>query len=292
MTDATKGIAAMVSASVIWGLVPLYYKLLTHVPAIEILAHRTIWSLVIFAVVLMVQRRVGHIFQALKTWRSFATLAAAALLISINWFVFIWSVSAGLVTEASLGYFLFPLVAVVLGRLVLGERLVRGQWIGVCLAASAVVLLTIGLGVAPWIALAISATFGLYGLIKKGLDVGPVVSVTCEVLVLSPIALWVLFITPGATSNFGFDFQDSVLLIFSGVLTALPLMLFSYASRRVRLSTVGLVQYLNPTLQFMCATVIFAEPLSMWHAIAFPLIWVALAIYSWSGFRQEKARAI
>lgn len=285
-----RGVAAMVVACVIWGLSPLYYKLLSHIPPIEILAHRTLWSFGFFALLLVVQGRFGQLRAALGTARSAVTVSLAALLISLNWFVFILSIQIGRATEASLGYYLFPLVAVGIGGFVFGERLSRMQVLAVALACAAVALLTWGLGVAPWIALILSLSFGLYGLIKKRLEVGPVVSVTAEVLMLCPIALIVLVPSHLAGQGaFGASVQDSALLAFSGVLTATPLILFSYATKRVRMATVGLVQYLNPTLQFLCAVVIFAEPFGPWHAVAFTLIWIALAIYTAASLRQDRA---
>jgi chloramphenicol-sensitive protein RarD len=290
MSEARQGILAMVVACLTWGLVPLFYKQLEHIPPIEILAHRTLWSAVIFVGVLLFQGRFKLLGEALLSRRTVVVIAAAAFLISFNWYFFIWSVANDKATEASLGYFLFPLVAVLLGRVVFREQLQRLQWISIGIALFAVVLLTAGLGVAPWIALALSTTFGLYGLIKKGLSIGPVVSVTAEVIVLVPIASVILWFAHGdGQGAFGADMQDSLLLVLSGALTATPLILFSFATKRVALSTVGLVQYLNPTLQFFCAVVIFGEPFGVWHGIAFPLIWIALALYSIAALRQEKA---
>ncbi|MCM2561235.1 EamA family transporter RarD [Lutimaribacter sp. EGI FJ00015] len=290
-SEAGRGILAMVVACTVWGVAPLYYKLLAHIPPIEVLAHRTIWSVLFFALVLLVQGRLGQLRAALGDWRKIAVVMAAALLISTNWFVFITSVQIGRVTEASLGYYLFPLVAVALGRLVFGERLTVAQQLPVALAIFAVALLTWGLGVTPWIALILSGTFGLYGVVKKRLDVGPVVSVTAEVALLAPIALAVLgwFHTQAPDPAFGGDMVDAALLMFSGVLTGAPLILFSYAARRVRLGTIGLVQYLNPTLQFLVAVLIFNEPFNRWHGIAFGLIWAALAIYTVATWRQDRA---
>jgi chloramphenicol-sensitive protein RarD len=290
-SEAGRGIAAMVVACTVWGLSPLYYKLLTHIPPIEVLAHRTLWSVLFFALVLALQGRLGQLRAALGNWRAAAIVGAAALMISTNWFVFITSVQIGKVTEASLGYYLFPLVAVALGRVVFGERLSRAQTLAVALAVLAVTLLTWGLGVAPWIALILSGGFGLYGVVKKQLDVGPVVSVTAEVLMLVPIAVAVLvwFHTQMPPRAFGHDAMDSGLLMLSGVMTGAPLILFSYAAKRVRLGTIGLVQYLNPTLQFLVAVLIFDELFSQWHGIAFGLIWVALVIYSVATLRQDRA---
>lgn len=281
MTEAGKGVAAMVVACTVWGLSGLYYKLLAHVPPIEILAHRTLWSLVFFAALLALQGRLGQLRLALGTPRAAGIVLFAALMISLNWFVFILSIQIGKATEASLGYFLFPLVAVGLGRLAFGERLSRLQAMAVAIAALAVALLTFGLGVAPWIALFLSCSFGLYGLVKKRLAVGPVVSVTAEVLLLSPLAIAVLaYSHHDGGGAFAANAIDTALLVFAGLLTAIPLMLFSYASKRVRMGTVGLVQYINPTLQFIVAIAIFMEPVSGWHLVAFTLIWTALALYS------------
>ena len=295
MGEAAKGVAAMVAACTVWGLSPLYYALLKHVPPLEVLAHRTLWSVVVFGLVLAVQGRLGLVRVLLKG-RGFAVVLFAALMISGNWFLFIFSVQSGRVTEASLGYYLFPLVAVALGRIALGERLGAARGMAVALAALAVAGLTWGLGVAPWIALLIALSFGLYGLVKKRLPAGPVVSVTAEVAVLAPLAaLWLLALHVGLASEggrpgawFGVDAATSALLAFSGVLTAGPLILFSYASRRVTMATLGLTQYLNPTLQFLCAVAVFGEPFGPWHAAAFGLIWLALALYSGASWRQEK----
>ena len=296
MRESAKGVMAMAAACTVWGLSPIYYKLLAEVPPLEVLSHRTLWSALLFALVLAAQGRLGLVPAALRG-RGLAVVALAAVLISANWFLFIFSVQIGHTVEASLGYYIFPLVAVVIGMVVFGERLSRGQGLAVALAAVAVAVLTAGLGVAPWIALALATTFGLYGLIKKRLAAGPVVSVTAEVLVLTPLALiwliglhsgaWVEFARPGAW--FGQSLGTSVMLAFSGVITAGPLILFSYAARRVSMATLGLVQYLNPSLQFVCATLIFAEPFTRWHGIAFSLIWAALTLYSWESLRQDRA---
>lgn len=290
MTDSARGIWAMVWACLIWGLSPLYYKLLAHIAPIEVLAHRTLWSFGFFALVLLGQNRLGQLWAAMASPRALVVLGVAALMISTNWFVFILSIQIGHATEASLGYYLFPLVAVALGRVVFKERLDMGQKTAVVLAMLAVVVLSLGLGVAPWVALILSSSFGLYGLIKKRLNTGPVVSVTAEVLLLCPIAMGVLYWRHSSGAGvFGAHLFDSALLAFSGILTATPLILFSYATKRVRLGTIGLVQYLNPSLQFFCAVVVFGEAFGPWHATAFALIWAALLIYTIAALRQERA---
>lgn len=289
MREQTKGVIAMVATCSVWGLSGIYYKLLEHIQPIEILAHRTLWSCAFFAFVLLLQGRISVLPQALGTRRSFFSIALAALMISTNWFVFITSIHTGRAMEASLGYYIFPLVAVLLGAIAFRERLGRAQLFAVALALCAVVTLTAGLGVPPWIALVLATSFGLYGLVKKGLSVGPVASVTAEVLLLSPIALTVLwYFHTGDGGAFGRNWQDSLLLMFSGILTGTPLIMFSYATKRITLATVGLVQYLNPSLQFLVATLIFQEMFSFWHAIAFAMIWTALAIYTTASLHQDR----
>lgn len=289
MRDSAKGVGALIAACTVWGLSPLYYHLLAHVPPLEVLCYRTLWSLIFFAGVLAVQGRLGRVAKALRDRRTALTIIVSAVMISANWFGFIYTISLGNGLQASLGYYMFPLVAVVLGWLIFGEKMTRGQVAAVVLAASAVLVLTLGLGVPPWIALGLAATFGAYGVLKKGLDLGPVVSVTAEVAVLAPLALVWLTFQGTEIGAHALNWSDMILLAVSGPLTGLPLILFSAAARRVRLSTVGLVQYLNPTLQFGCAVLFFGNPVTRWHAIAFPMIWAALALYSLSSLRQDRA---
>ena len=283
---ARKGVLAMIGCCVIWGLSPLYYRLLGHIAPADVLAHRTIWSSVFFFGVLALQGRLRLLGAALSDRRQIGWIVLAALMISVNWFLFIYAIQIDHVTETSLGYYIFPLVSVIFGYVLFGEGLSRLQWLAVALAALAVVVLTIGLGAAPWISLVLATTFGTYGVLKKRVSTGPVVSVTAEVLVLAPLAtIWLV-----AFASIGLpDAGTMALLIFSGPLTAGPLILFSYAAKRIRLATVGLLQYLNPSLQFLLAAAIIGEPMGLPHAIAFPLIWTALAIYSWVALAQDRA---
>jgi chloramphenicol-sensitive protein RarD len=205
-------------------------------------------------------------------------------MISVNWFLFIFAVGVGRTVEASLGYYIFPLVAVAIGAIVLRERLGSGQRIAVAMAAAAVLILTAGLGAAPWISLVLATTFGIYGLLKRWVAAGPVVSVTAEVLLFLPLAAGFLFWL-GTTRGLDYTASDMVLFVLAGPMTAVPLMLFSYAAKRAAMATVGLIQYLNPTLQFLCAVLILDEVVTVWHMIAFPVIWAALAVYSWATLR-------
>lgn len=288
MRESTKGVAMMVVACCIWGLSPLFYAQVRHVPPLEVLSYRGLWSLAFFAVILLVQRRLGAVAEALRSPGNLMIIAVAAVMISANWFGFIYAISTGKGLEASLGYYIFPLFAVVLGRFAFAESLSRAQALAVGLAAIAVLILATGLGVPPWIALGLAGTFAAYGMIKKQLDVGPVVSVTAEVLLLAPLAiLWIA--TQGTGVGGTNAWHTHLLLALSGPLTATPLILFSYAAKRARLSTIGLVQYVNPTLQFSCAVFVFSEPFTKWHAIAFPIIWSALVVYSIATLRQDRA---
>lgn len=281
------GIAAMIAACVIWGLSPLFYGLLDHIPPGDILAHRTLWSVVFFWSVLAFQRRTGEVPRTLSQVDTFGRIVLAAVMISINWLLFIYSIQIERVTESSLGYYIFPLVSVMFGRLFFGERLTVFQWLAVALAVCAVTLLSIGQGGLPWISLVLAFSFGTYGVIKKGMAAGPVVSVTCEVLVLLPLALaWLAFVADTASLTRA----DIAILVLTGPITALPLFLFSYAAKRVWLSTVGILQYLNPTLQFLLAATILGESFGWAHWVAFPLIWIALAMYSMAVYAEDRAK--
>ena len=300
MSESLKGVLAMVAACVIWGLSPLFYKLLEHVPPLEILAHRTLWSFLIFGALLLLQGRLGALLRALRSWRVLLLVGLAAGMISLNWFFFILSIQVGRTVEASLGYYIFPLVAVILGRLFFGEALDRVQWLAVALTALAVSVLTAGLGAAPWIALLLGFSFGLYGVVKKALEMGPIMSVTGEVLLLLPLALLWLWgvnmqgwvgVTGRPGGHFGESWGDSLLLAFSGAMTAGPLILFSHAARRLNYASVGLIQYLNPSLQFAVAVLVFREFFSLWHGIAFALIWLALGLYSARALALERSRS-
>ena len=290
MTASTKGILAMIGSCIIWGLSSLIYKQLPNVPAIEILAHRTLWSFVFFVILLGVQGRLYEVRGSFSDRRSTCLTVLAALMILANWFLFIWSIETERAIQASLGYYIYPLVSVVLGWLFFGERLGCLQWTAITLVAVAVSALTYGLGGAPWVSLTLAGTFAIYGLLKKQLSVGPVVSVTSEVTLVVPFAVIFMLLTwHNGEATFGQDLVTTGLLIFAGPLTAVPLILFSFAARRVSMATIGLVGYLNPTLQFLCAVVVFAEPFTSWHVMAFAMIWSALSLYSIAVWSQEKA---
>ncbi|MEB8388474.1 EamA family transporter RarD [Rhodobacteraceae bacterium KMM 6894] len=286
-TTPLAGVILMAGSCTVWGLSGLFYHQIQNIPALEIFAHRTIWSVVLFIIILSVQRRLNVIPQTLRQPRLAALIALASLMISVNWVMFIWAIQERHALEASLGYYIFPMIAVLFGAVIYGERPSRGQLGAIALAGAAIVVLTVGLGVAPWIALLLAVTFGIYGAIKKSISIGPVASVTIEVVMILPFALLLLWYL--GWGSFGRNLHDTVFLILSGGMTAIPLLMMSAATRRVSLTTIGLVQYLNPSLQFLVATLVLAEPFTTAHGIAFPLIWAALVIYTIASWRQDRA---
>ena len=281
MTEPRKGAVAMVLASIIWGLSAIYYKQLSGIPPVEVLCHRTLWSVIVFIFILRLQDRLQDLKLVFHNKKLILGLFWAAAMISINWFFFIWSVHNDRATEASFGYYIFPLVAVLFGLIFFKEQLSLMKWCSVFLAIFAVTTLAISQNILPFVALVLSVTFGIYGALKKQINLGPVLSVTTEVILLLPLAItFLLYWHSSGFGSFGKDIETTSLLIFSGPMTAVPLMLFSYAARRVQMTSLGIIQYLNPSLQFLVAVFIFAEPFGVSQGIAFGLIWLALFIYT------------
>lgn len=288
-----KGVLAIVAGCTVWGFAPLYYHGLAHVPALEMMAHRTVWTALSFSLLLAAQGRLGEVW-ALVRGPEKARVALASLLIGFNWLLFIWAIGQARAVEASIAYYIFPLIAAVIGTVVFRERPGRAQVVAVGLAALAVAVLTLGLGVAPWIALTLAVSFAAYAAVKKGMAAGAVVSVTVEVLLMTPVALALLvWAESGAWgADHGWFLRDGLhmaLLPLSGLISGGPLILFSWGAQRVRLVTSGLVQYLNPTLQFLSAALIMGEPVTLWHGLALAMIWVALAIYSGAAWASDRA---
>ncbi len=285
------GLAAAAGAFAIWGLFPLYLRALQVVPALQIVAHRVAWACV-FVLAWMALRGELAGLRAVLTRRGLLwRLAAAAVLISINWLAYVWGVSSGRVVETSLGYFINPLVNVLLGVAVLSERLNRAQWASVGLAAAGVIYLTVAAGHLPWIALTLAFSFGLYGLIRKTAQVDALPGLAIETALLAPLAagylLWCALRGDGALGSQG-GLVDA-LLVGSGVVTALPLFLFAFGARRLPYSMVGVLQYIGPSLQLACALLVFGEPFGHDRAVGFALIWSALLVYAGDGLLRARA---
>lgn len=275
------GLLLGVIGYLIWGLFPLYFVLLDQVPPIEVVAHRVIWSL-IFVIVILVIGRQWRAFTSAFTLRNITILGSAALFLSVNWLVYVYAVSSNQVVQASLGYFVNPLISVAMGVVILKERLRRAQWIAVGIAVIAVLVLTIAQGALPWIALTLGLSFGTYGLLKKYANIPSIQSLGIETAVLFPIALGVLMIAVARNEeSFVLDGPSiTVLLILLGPVTALPLLAFGGAAIRIPLSTLGLLQYITPIGQFLLGILVFQESMSAGRWAGFVLVWLSLVIFS------------
>ena len=274
-----------------WGLFPLYFRIVTSVAPTEILAHRVVWCLLFLLAALTLRRQWAWLPQVLRRPKVLAAFGASALLIGANWLAYIWAVSHGHVLEASLGYFITPLVNVLLGVTLLHERLRRAQWLALAAATAGVLWLTLQAGRPPWIALSIAITFGGYGLLRKIAVLGAIEGLTLETLLLAPIALAVLGLAAhsGSASFPAPDALTNVWLIALGPITAVPLLLFAAGARRLSMATLGIVQYLGPSIQFVIGVWVFGEAFSGARLVGFALIWLALVIYSLDGWRVTRA---
>lgn len=287
--DSLAGFLYALSAYLLWGFLPLYMKALAHVPPTEVIAHRVLWSLPIAAVVLLAQGRTADLKRALRTPSMLGMAAVAALLISVNWGFYIWAIGAGHALDAALGYYINPLFSILLGALLLKERLTPLQKAAVGLAAIAVIVLTIGVGRLPVVALVLTLSWGFYAYLKKKLPIGPNQGFTLEVLLLTPFALaYVIYLQATDTSHFLQGTPTDTWLLFGcGLVTAVPLMLYANGAKLLRLSTIGIMQYIAPTMIFLTAVFVFGEPFGIPRMIAFPMIWGALALYSLSMFQNR-----
>jgi chloramphenicol-sensitive protein RarD len=288
--ETVAGVLYAGAAFLIWGLSPVYWKALQRVPALEIVTHRVVWSFVFLMGLTLVQRRWGEFRDALKTPRTLMILALTTLLVSCNWLLYIWAVNAGYMLQASLGYYINPLVNVLLGLLFLKERLRRPQAVAVLLACAAVLFRTVSHGEPPWIALTLGFTFGFYGLIRKVAPVGSLVGLTVETLLLTaPGVAYLLFLeSQAAGALFHGSRSLDALLVGTGVFTAVPLLCFNLGARRINLSTVGLMQYIAPSGMFLLAVLVYGEPFTAAQGWTFVMIWTALAIYSVDSVRAYR----
>jgi len=289
--DSRAPLLAGLGAYGLWGLVPLYFKLVAAAGAGEIIVHRVIWSVLFLILVLLVRHRGRFRAQLAIRPRVALALLLSGALVAFNWLIFVYAVNTDRVLSTSLGYFINPLVSVLLGTLVLRERMVGLQWLAVALAAAGTLWLTIRIGQPPWLALALAVSFGLYGLVRKLTDVGPMVGLFWETVMMSPVALaWLWLIADPDTLVFGTTgARLDLLLIGTGMVTVIPLVLFATAARGLPLITVGLMQYMAPSISFCLAVFLFREPFGLDHAVAFGAIWTALALYTLVIWQQRRS---
>ncbi len=284
-----KGIWFAIAVYVIWGVFPLYWKMLSSVPVVQIVANRMVWALVFLILAILVRREGRNLLQVIRSRRTLLIYAAAGALLAVNWLVYIWGINAGYVVEASLGYFVNPLVSVLMGVIVFGEKLPPTKWIPIALAAVGVLYLAISYGSLPWISLALAFTFAFYGLVKKLAPLGTLHGLTLEMaLLFLPAAAYLLFVNGQGSGAFGHaSLWVNLLLVFSGIVTAVPLLLFASAAHRIPLSMIGVLQYISPTLQFFLGVFIFNEPFNHQRLIGFCIIWLALLLFSLGGIYER-----
>ena len=288
-----KGILFAIGAYVLWGLFPLYWKQLQAIPAKEIVAHRIVWSFVFLGIIISSKRRILEILKTIRKPRIIAIYTCSALLIFANWLTYIWAVNSGYIVDASLGYFINPLVSVVLGIIFFRERLRIGQWIAILLACAGVGYLTFKYGALPWIGLVLAFSFGTYGLIKKLAPLEALEGQTIEMAFLSILALpFLLYLEKHHVGSFiHAGLTPTILLILGGAVTAIPLLMFSAAARQIPLSMIGILQYLAPSLQFSIGVWVYGEGFPPYKLVGYSLIWSALLVYTVEGLRhQQKSR--
>lgn len=285
--DSPKGLALAIAAYLMWGFLPLYMKALAAVPVLEVLAHRVVWSVPVAGAILVWLGRTADLRTALRSPRMIGMAALTAGLISVNWAIYVWSIQSGQALEAALGYYINPLFSIFLGAVLLGERMTRAQVAAIALAAAAVAVLTWEAGRVPLVALGLTISWGFYAYLKKRLPLGPNQGFMLEVLILSPLAVGFLLWT-GSQGRlvFGADMGLTGLLLLAGVVTAVPLMVYANGAKLLRLSTIGILQYIAPTMIFLTAVFVFGEDFGTARAVAFPMIWAALVIYTGSMLRR------
>ena len=283
------GVAYALAAFGIWSIGPLFFIMLSHVSPFEVIIHRVFWSVLFGFAVVLYTSRTSDMARVFKTPELMFKLMLTGLIVSGNWVLFVWAVAVGLTLEASLGYFINPLLNVIIGFVLLGERLTTAQTISVLLAAVGVVVQTIGAGVFPWVAIALAVQFAVYGYIRKTINVGPVQGFVVETTLVLPLSIvYAVWLAMQGTMHFAGTSSDTILLILCGPVTAIPLMLFASGAKRLRYSTIGILQYIAPTGMFFIAVYIFNEPVGFWKLVSFAFIWTALTIYSIDAIRQDR----
>lgn len=284
-----RGILLALAAYTMWGVAPIYFKAVNTIPAQEILMHRILWSFFFLAAILFFGRNLYHVRHVLKEPKRLAALSLTALIIAANWLIFIWAVVSEKMLDASLGYYINPLINVVLGMVFLGERFRRLQWVAVALAFAGVAIQLITFGSLPWVALVLASSFGAYGLLRKKINIDAATGLFVETTVLMPVALFYLLViadspTSDMTAN---SATTNLLLMAAGIVTTLPLLCFTGAATKLRLSTLGFFQYIGPSLMFVLAVWLYGEPFSQDKAITFAFIWTALTIFTYDAYKNR-----
>lgn len=276
-----KGILNGIAAYALWGFFPIYWKLLHPVPALQVIGHRIGWSFILLLAFILITRQWQQFRAAALTSKTVGIYSIAAVLLSVNWLIYVWGVNSGFIVETSLGYFINPLLSVLLGVIFLRERLRPAQWVPIAIATAGVIYLTATYGRLPWIALSLAFSFGFYGFVKKLAPLGSLYGLTLETAIVFPIAL--IYLLAVEFNGTGFFFHESlltnILLIGAGLVTTVPLLMFASAARQIPLSVIGLLQYIAPTIQFLIGIFVYKEPFDQAHLIGFGIVWIALVIF-------------
>ncbi len=289
-----RGIIYAFAAYAWWGFFPLYWKLLQKVPALQLIGHRIIWSFISLLVVILILKQWKSFRESIFVFKTFRIYLLAAVLIGVNWFLYVWAVNAGYIVETSLGYFINPLISVMLGVLFFKEKLKLWQWIPIALAGAGVLYMTISIGELPWIALILAFSFGFYGMIKKIAPLSSLQGLTLETVILLIPALAYLIHSENSGSGafLHFGLVTDFLIVLAGIITTIPLLLFASAAKRIPLSYIGILQYIAPTIQFLLGIFIFKESFSVNQFIGFLAVWIALIIFGLNSFKSYRAKSI
>lgn len=287
------GIFYTAGAYILWGVLPIYWKMIQEIPAFEILAHRIVWSFLFMGIVIMIARKQKEFMrecrQIIKNKKQLIGITLASITISINWVTYILAVNTNHVVEASLGYYINPLVSILLGMIVLKEKFSKAQWLAFLLAALGVIYMTVNFGSVPWLALLLAFSFGSYGLLKKLVPLNAMFGLTIETLIVTPVALVFLFQQQtGQWSTIDFWSWTTAIVFGAGIVTAIPLLLFSAGAKRIPLSMVGFLQYFAPTIMLIIGIFLYDEPFTDVHAVSFTLIWAGLAVYTVTRMKRLK----
>ena len=283
------GFLYALSAYGLWGFLPFYFKAAEHIPPVEMVAHRIIWAVPCALLVIGLQRRLAELWSLFSNWKTVAMMALTASLISVNWGIYVWAISVNITSETALGYYINPLISVLLAYFLLNERLSKLQALAVGIALAAVLMRTIAGGVFPWVALTLAFSFALYGYLRKTLAIGPTQGFLMEVTILAPVALgYVGWLMVQGENSFTVANGNACLLMLAGPVTAVPLILYAFGAKLLRLTTLGLMQYIAPSIIFLISFLVFGEELNLWQGVMFVMIWLALALYTWSMFEKSQ----